>query len=288
MKGYTQGTFWAVLIGLMLMLSGCSNLEDAEGLYRQGNNDKAFDVAAGFLSDGDPKVRAQAATLVGKIGGERAAKALLPLLKDEEESVVIAGIKGIGKAGYAPIGETLTHQVPVVHGAVFDALAKAFGQLGTQAIDPLVAALDSGASDADTAGYRAMLVQIGSPVAKSIAGSFKGKTAEENQVKLAILVEIRSPAVPRLLIELIDDPEVAQMVVRSLVQLGSMSVDPAVSKLTKLKGSDGDSIVKELLCRALGDIKSRRAVPILEAMAKDNSDLVRAAADGALVKVRGF
>jgi len=283
-----QGAFWAILFGLLVMLSGCVSLEDADGLYRQGNNDKALDVAIEFLADSDPLVRVQAANLVGKIGGERAALALVPLLKDTEQPVVLAGIKAMGQTGFGPIGEVLAEQVPGAHGPVFDALAKAFNKLGTVGIDFLVAAYDGGSSDVDTKAYRAMLIQIGPGVSVSIANSFKGRSAEANESKLAILVELRSPSVPALLIDMIADPEVAQMVVRSLIQLGSMSVDPAIRKLTELKDSDEGALVKELLCRALGDIKSRRAIPILEAMAKDSSDLVRATADGALVKVRGF
>ena len=178
--------------------------------------------------------------------------------------------------------------VPRAKGPVFDALAKTFRKLGEGAIDSLVSAFNAQDSGPSWKAYRDMLLQTGPVVSKSIAKSFKGKTPAENEEKLKVLVELRSPSVPAFLIEMLGDPEVSDMVVRSLVQFGSMSVDPAIAELTKYEGSEKDAVIKELLCRALGDIKSRRAVPILEKMAKDPSDLVRGAADMALQKVRGF
>ena len=114
-------------------------------------------------------------------------------------------------------------------------------------MDSLVAAFDSSPPESDWKAYRAMLLQIGPTVSKAIVRSFKGKTPNDNEEKIKVLVELRSPSVPALLITMIGDPEVADMVVRGLVSLGSMSVDPAVAELEKYRGSEEGAIVKELL-----------------------------------------
>lgn len=283
-------TNWILLVGLLfgLALSGCSSLKDAQDLYRQGNKDKALDIAIGFLGNGKPEVRMEAAQLVGQIGGDRAGKALLPLMRDEVADVAVEGIKALGKTGYVTAGEPMTEFTPKAQGKVFDALAGAFRNLGTAAIVPLVKAFDSAPPEADWKAYRAMLIQTGPVVSTAIAQSFKGKSPLDNEEKLNVLVELRSPTVPTLLVEMLGDPEVADMVVKGLIKRGSLSVAPAVAELQKYQGSDQGATIKEKLCYALGEIKSRRAVPILEQMAKDSNDLVRAAADSALTKARGF
>ncbi|MDT8446306.1 MAG: HEAT repeat domain-containing protein [bacterium] len=273
---------------MMFALAGCSGLGDAKSALSAGDKDKAFEIAQGFLKDGNPEVRIEAAQVVGMTGGERAAKALYPLLDDEEPTVGAAAGAAIGDTGFIPAGLVLTQKTPKARGETFEGIATGFGKLGSEAMRPLVVAFDATKVEGDWKAYRAMMLQIGPSVATAITESFKRSTAQENQEKFKILVELRSPKVARFLIDQIGDEEVAVMIVKGLVELGSIAVDPAVDKLKEYQGDETKIVQKALLCDALGDIKSKKAIPILEQMAKEPSDRVRAAADHALTKVRGF
>ncbi len=45
---------------------GCSSIDQAESLYRQGENEKALEMALNFLDNDDSKIRLRAVRLVGK------------------------------------------------------------------------------------------------------------------------------------------------------------------------------------------------------------------------------
>ena len=280
---------WALpLLGVLLLIvmAGCtSSLSDAKDALQKGDKEKALNIAIDNLSSGNEDTRIEAANLIGEIGGERGGMALVPLFRDKEPRVVAAALKAVGKTGSAGAGAGLADLVANAQSETFDLIAAAFRGIGPGAIDHLVTAYDQAGNKK---AFRAMLLQVGPTVAPSLAKSLAGKSALENEEKFAIMVELKSPKVGELLVGQIDDPEVGEMVAEGLVKLGGLAVDAAIAGLTERADSPEKAKGKELLCRALGDIKSKRAIPALEKAAKDQDDLVRAAADRALTKVRGF
>ena len=257
---------WALpLLGVLLLIvmAGCtSSLSDAKDALQKGDKEKALNIAIDNLSSGNEDTRIEAANLIGEIGGERGGMALVPLFRDKEPRVVAAALKAVGKTGSAGAGAGLADLVANAQSETFDLIAAAFRGIGPGAIDHLVTAYDQAGNKK---AFRAMLLQVGPTVAPSLAKSLAGKSALENEEKFAIMVELKSPKVGELLV-----------------------VDAAIAGLTERADSPEKAKGKELLCRALGDIKSKRAIPALEKAAKDQDDLVRAAADRALTKVRGF
>ena len=76
MRAIRKNIAWIMLI--MLFAVGCSSIEKAESLYRQGEKQEALEMAISLLDDDSPKVRLRAVKLVGSIGGSQAGPACGP------------------------------------------------------------------------------------------------------------------------------------------------------------------------------------------------------------------
>ncbi|MBF0238486.1 MAG: HEAT repeat domain-containing protein [SAR324 cluster bacterium] len=275
-------------IALVMALAACSSLDKAEQLYQQGEKDKATDIAIGFLDSSDKGERTRAADLLGKIGGDKAGKALTEKIDDPDPEVQATIIVNVGKTGYTPASAKLVKMVPDARGEIFEAVGKAIRQLGDPAISLLVEDFHAPSKKASQEQIKKMLVYIGPGVTESIARSMKNKSYFENKANFDILIEIRNPAVASMMLPYIEDEEVAHLVVEGLTKLGSMAVDPVMEKLRIVSQASGNAALKERLVKVLGQIKDPRATTILEPMSQDESDLVRQAVDRALYQIRGF
>jgi len=275
-------------MAVAFFLAGCSSLDKANALLREGKNDEALAMAIGYLSDGDPQVRIQAIKLVARIGGEKAGEALMPLLNDENADAKIEAIKAIGIVGYQPAAKQLIEMMIPAKGLLFETIAGTISRLGTPAIDIIVSRMDLAATQAEKDQFRKFLVAIGPQVAEAVAKSMKGKSAFENEEKFQILIALKNPKTSYLLVQQIDDVEVGHLVEEGLVKLGSMSEKPVMEELQNRISDTQNKAGKEALIKVLGDLKAKMAIPLLEQLSKDPSDLVRAAADHALTKIRGF
>ena len=77
MRAIRKYIAWIILI--VLFAVGCSSIEKAESLYRQGEKQEALKMAISLMDDDSPKVRLRAVKLVGSIGGLTQLAALAQL-----------------------------------------------------------------------------------------------------------------------------------------------------------------------------------------------------------------
>lgn len=279
----------ALILGIMLIVGGCASLDKARSLHRQGETEKALDMARELLDDGkDVKTRLGAIDLLEQIGGDRAGDILMPVLDDEVVAVKNAAITAIGRIGYAPAAKKLLQIGLTSQGQTYKAAAGAIRDLGPPAIDLLVERYSESADESEKERYQSLMLEVGPSVASGIAKNLAGKSYFENRTNFELLIAFKSPAVAEWLLKEIDNNEVAENVMEGLVKLGSRAIDPVMEKLKNMT-TDGDSVtVRVRLITVLGQLKARRAVNLLEELTRDNHDRVRDAADLALRRIRGF
>lgn len=223
-----------LLVGL-LMLSGCSTVQDARGMLNKGDKEGALKAAVPFLEDGDPMIRIEAAKLVADIGLMKGGQHLMPLLKDEEAEVKETGIVSLGELGYDPAGADFTKMTLKAQGSEFGALAKGFRGLSPKGMAPLVKAFEKASMESkDETTYRAMLLEIGPNITGAMSESLAGKSAFENTKKIKVLVALKTPKVALILVDYVGDLEVGEQVTDGLVEMGSLSVTPALARLQKI------------------------------------------------------
>jgi len=98
---------WAILsLLIMLVFTGCASIEKAESLHREGEKQKALEMAVSLLEDDSSKVRLRAVKLVGKIGGPQAGAALHQRLVESNARVLSEIIRNLGKIQYEPALES--------------------------------------------------------------------------------------------------------------------------------------------------------------------------------------
>ncbi len=277
-----------LIIGLFLTLSGCSSLNDARTLHNQGKDDEALKMAAKYLDDGnDQSVRLDAIKLVGDIGGNKAGKLLMPLLDDEDETVKNASIKTIGNIKYIPASKKLVAMSLNAQDETFEEVAAAIRKIGTHAIEKLVKRYGK-AHGSYNNSCKKMMFEVGPSVAEAVAKTLAGKSYFGNQANFELLIAFQNPLVASWMLKDIENEEIADMIVEGLIKLGKKSVIPIMRKLKTYAGKPGNSVVKERLVRALGELKDQRTIPMLEKMTRDDNESVANASEFALRKIRGF
>lgn len=272
---------------LIFSLSGCSSLDEAKKLHKEGKRQEALNMAKGYLSSSDANERTQAIILIGEIGGTGAGEAIIPLLDDGVTSVKDTAIKTIGVLRFKPASKKLVEMVQDARGNTFDELAKTIRQVALPATDMLVKA-HSRASEGEKSQYKKMILEVGPAAADGIVNNMTGKSYFQNKSNFEILIALRNPRVPELLLQHIENIEVAPMVVEGLSRLGTMSVSPVLRKLNEVLPDSSKVELKERLIEILGEVKDQRAIGTLEKLTKDDSDRVRDRAAAALSKIRGF
>ncbi len=280
-----------LLTGILFLLAGCASLEKARSLHNQGKNSEALEMAAKYLDDGDPEVRLEAVELVGQIGGENAGRYLMPLLDEDDEEYIESkneAIRTLGRLKYAKASRKLVAMSITTEGDTFDAVAEAIDGIGSPAIDLLVKKYYKATKPSEKNAYKRAMLAVGPQVATAIAKSMKGKSYFENRANFDLLIEFKNPLVAQWLLDEIENEEVADLVVEALVKLGNKAILPVTNRLRSLQGRDGFVDLKERLIKALGDLKAKKAVPLLEKMTEDGSERVSNAAEFSLKKIRGF
>jgi len=103
-----------------------------------------------------------------------------------------------------------------------------------------------------------------------------------------LLIALKSSEAASRLLESIENDQMGEMIVQGLTKIGKRAADPVIAKLKDIANETGQIKLKERLITILGNIKSKKAIDLLEKLTKDGSEGVRNAADFALKKIRGF
>ena len=243
---------------LVFFTSGCSSIDKAESLYREGDKQAALEMAISLMDKDEPAVRLRAVKLIGKIGEKSAGSVLLEHLNDSDNKVQREIIVTLGQLKYEPALEGL-----------------------------LVLAVS--ADEAQIRGaFKALLIQIGPDVAPSIIGILKGRSFFENRENFDILVRVKNPRVARLMLPFLEDEEVASQVVEAIGRLGSGAVNATIEALDQMKGKESNIPVMENIIKILGELKDPRAVESLESLSQHSSERIRDAVDRTLFQIRGY
>jgi len=289
MKIVKLNFFLCLVLGSMILFSGCSSIQKAKSLHQEGKDKKALEMAIEYLDDGeDDNVRIAAVNLIGKIGGKEAGEALMPILDDPLPSVQIEAVRNIGTIKYVPASDKLISLALENKGDLFETAAKSIKNIGIPAVDLLVKKYASTSSETEKQNFKRVILEVGPIVAAGIAKRMKGKSFFENRKNIELLISFKSPEVATWLLKEIDNPELGDMIVEGLTELGSRAINPVLAKLTELIETEDAINTKEKLITVLGNLKASKAVEMLEELTKDSSERIRNAADFALKKIRGF
>ena len=267
---------------------GCSSIDQAESLYRQGENEKALEMALNFLDNDDSKIRLRAVRLVGKVGGENAGSALRQRIMDPNSKVQKEVIKNLGKLKYEPAMEDLVDLVPDSDEGLIRVIGGAFANYGESGIDMLVERYEDPNEKASRRAFKQTLILVGPSVAPSITKNLRGKSFFENRDSFDILQRVKNPKTARLMLPYLKDEEVAEQVIEATVKLGSSAVNATIDALAAMDSKNEDIRVREGLIKILGELKDPRAVETLESLSQHPSERIRDAVDQALFRIRGF
>ena len=278
----------AVLSLLMVMIfAGCASIEKAEDLHRQGEKQKALEMAISLLEDESSKVRLRAVKLVGKIGGPEAGTALHQRLVEKDERVHREVVRNLGRLQYEPAIEDLVDLAPEASADLVRALADAFTDYGKPGIDVLVLRYDSPSQSSNRAAYKDLLIAIGPEIADSIIKLLKGRSFFENRDTFDILRRTKNPRVATLMLPYLADEEVAEQVIEAMKHLGNNGVEATITALQKQKKT-GELLVTERLIRILGLLKAKSGIAMLESYSQHNKERIRDAVEHSLFQIRGF
>ena len=273
---------------LVLFTSGCSSIDKAESLYREGDKQAALEMAISLMDKDEPAVRLRAVKLIGKIGEKSAGSVLLAHLNDSDSKVQRKIIVTLGQLKYEPALDGLVDLAVTADETQIRALASSFRSFGKEGIDRLVTRYDSPTETSNRGAFKALLIQIGPDVAPSIIGILKGRSFFENRENFDILVRVKNPRVARLMLPFLEDEEVASQVVEAIGRLGSGAVNATIEALDQMKGKESNIPVMENIIKILGELKDPRAVESLETLSQHSSERIRDAVDRALFQIRGY
>ena len=285
MRAIRKNFAWIMMI--MLFAVGCSSIEKAESLYRQGEKQEALKMAISLLDDDSPKVRLRAVKLVGSIGGPKAGPSLHERIVETDARVLREVVRNLGKVKYEPAIEDLADMATESNSDMLRALADAFRGYGKPAIDVIVSRYDSSNQSGIRAAYKELLIAVGPEIADSISKLLKGRSFFENRDTFEILRQIKNPRVATLMMPYLADEEVAEQVVEAMRNLGSNAIEATITALQKQKKS-GDLLVTERLIRILGLLKAKQGIEMLESYSQHDSERIRNAVEQSLFQIRGF
>ena len=279
----------AALAFFFVGIGGCTKtIEDAESLYRNGQEEEALDAAEKLMEHEDPKVRQRAVRIAGKVGNDRAGKLLVLALRDASPVVQTEAVRGLGANVYEPGIQPLLDLLPKADPDVIQAAGGALASYGAAALDKLVQLYTMPSQKANRGVYRQVLLQVGAPASEALIATLKGKSFFVNRDTFKLLQRMRNPKVATLMLPYLEDEEVAGQVAEAIGQLGSMGVSPTLDSITGYKNDPVDVRVLELHIRILGKLKDVRAAETLEALATHPSERIRDAVDRALFQIRGY
>ncbi len=284
MRTIKHKMIWVMLI--IFVITGCTSIEKAESLYRQGEKEEALEMAISFLEDDSSKVRLRAVKLIGKIGGPEAGSALHQRLGEQDDRVRRAVVRNLGILQYEPAMEDLADMVTESSAEMVRALADSFKAYGKSGLDLIVSRYDS-SQGSNRADYKDLLIAVGPEIAGSISKLLKGRSFFENRDTFDILRSVKNPRVATLMLPYLADEEIADQVIEAMRHLGSNAVEATITALQKQKKS-GELLVTERLIRILGLLKAKQGIEMLESYSQHDSGRIRNAVEHSLFQIRGF
>lgn len=202
-----------------------------------------------------PTARAQAAHLLGLVGGPGATPRLVALLGDRDPEVRAVAARSLGRLG-DPSAAT-----PLVR-----SLSRARSSLPHQVVVPALARIGP-------ASRTALLAAADHPDA-----TVRARVTEALGLVGAV------DAAPQLVRALGDDP-VADVRLRAARALGRLGSPSAVGPLLAATGSDEPTALRVTAAQALGVLGARRAIPVLTGLVADPHHWVAHTAAAALVAI---
>lgn len=104
--------------------------------------DRAMGALMVQLYSAEPPVRAQAAHVLSKIGGQVVVRPIIPVIADEDTEVVVKACRAAASTGSPEVVPALLARLGHGDAAVRDALSDALVALAAWTVEPLVAALE--------------------------------------------------------------------------------------------------------------------------------------------------
>jgi HEAT repeat protein len=260
---------------------------------------QAMELLITALGDENSDVRAAVANALGGIGGLEAVEPLIITLDDESENVRSATAEALGEIGDAravePLIAALIAALKDKASGMSQAAARALGEIGTPAVEPLTAALKDSNSVVRWAAVRA-LGEMGAPAVELLTAALKDSDLFIRWAAATALGEMGKPAVEPLITALKDgDSLVRQVAINALEtigwqasqdesgaaywiakqewsrcsEIGAPAVEPLIATL-----KDREPVVRKFAAKALGEIGDTRAIEPLTAMLDDQDSIV--------------
>jgi len=274
---------------LTVGLGACTKtINDAEELFRNGQEEAALEVAEGLMDHEDSRVRQRAVKLAGKIGGDRAGKLLVKAIRDPSPSVQAEAVRGLGAILYEPGIRAILEALPTADPDVLQAAGGALASYGSPATTELVRLYSTPSEKSNRPVYRQVLISVGASASEALIGTLKNRSFFENRDTFKILVAMQNPRVATLMLPFLENDEVAGQVAEAISRLGSKAVNPTLESIKKYKNDSEDERILELHIQILGKLKDVRAAETLEALATHPSERIRDAVDRALFQIRGY
>ncbi len=236
------------------------------------------------LKDGNSDVRQAAATALGHIGDVQAVEPLITALNDDNSYVCAAAATALDNLGWQPDQDE--------NGALYWIAKEEWDrciQIGSPAVEPLIAAMEDGNSDVREAAAIA-LGQIGSPAVEPLIATLEDGNPDVREAAAITLGQIGDVRAiePLILITAlkgwplhsIRDLEAHEAAAAALVRIGSPAVEPLITVL-----KDDEQYVRAAAAIALGQIVDVRAAEPLITVLKDKDYRVREAAAIALGQI---
>ena len=284
-----KNIIFVIVIGLFLGISGCTkSIDDAESLYRSGQEEAALEAAEGLMNHEEPKVRQRAVRLIGKIGNEKAGQLLVRALRDSNSSVQTEAVRGLGANQYEPGIRPILDILPSADPDVVQAAGPALASYGSDALKLLVDLYSMPSQKSNRGVYRQVLMNVGASASEALIATLKGKSFFENRDTFALLEQMRNPRVATLMLPYLENEEVQEQVSVAIGRLGSMAINPTLDSIRKYMKSPDDVRVLEFHIKILGTLKDPRSVETLESLSQHPSERIRDSVDRALFQIRGF
>ena len=230
------------------------------------------------LQDRDPVVQDQAARQLVK-RKDKAVPALSGLLDKEDETHKIMALQVLSKINTPSAGQAVLKALGDINLDVRlqAALVLASVPLPDQVPPPILKAIKD-----PYWKVRLGMVQVLSrfktqPALAAIAALLEDKNDEVRKNAIQALLLIQNPAVVRVLLKALDNQD-AQVRYIAIQALGTLQDTSAIKPLLKILAEEANTHLKQKAALSLGMLKSKKAVPLLQEMARtDDPDEKKAA-----------